>query len=547
MITPNISVQNNRSWNNFNAISHYNDPTNLISKSENSNNSYTTGYNISNNILYRHAFAKRGRSISLNINTGLNERDREDYVDAINIYYKGGIISATDSLQQFSDQASNGYHLSANLAYTEPIGKKGQLQLNYNPSYSNNNSDQQTFHFNDVQSKYSAFDTSLSNKYDNQYTSQRGGVTYRIGDRDNMFSIGTAFQFARLEGEQVFPVTTTISKTFSNLLPELNWRKKLSPKTNLRIFYRSSTNEPSITQLQNVINNTNPLMIRTGNPDLQQQYSHRLVTRYVYTNSAKASSFFANLFIEKTDNYIGDLVYFTDRDSILTPSVTLRRGGQLSKPVNLNGYWNVRSFLTYGMPLKFIKTTLNWNVGVSWSNMPGLIKLREMPSIEETSTKTYNYNVGAVLASNISEFVDFNLSYSANFNIVKSSLQTSQNSNVNNNYFNHSASFQLNLLSKSGWLFQNDISNQYYKGLAEGFNQSFWLWNMSAGKKFLKDQKGEIKLSVFDLLKQNRSITRTSSLAYVEDVQNEVLRQYFMLTFSYRLRNFGVSARQRNN
>ena len=195
------------------------------------------------------------------------------------------------------------------------------------------------------------------------------------------------------------------------------------------------------------------------------------------------------------------------------------------------------------MPLKFIKSNLNWNAGFSWAKLPGIVKLQDMPATAETFSNSYNYNIGAVLASNISEFVDFNFNYSANFNVVESSLQP----DLNNNYFNHSAGFQLNLLSKNGWLFQNDISNQYYKGLSDGFNQNFWLWNMSAGKKFLKDQKGEIKLSVFDLLKQNRSITRSVTESYTEDIQNQVLQQYFMLTFSYRLRNFGVTARQRNN
>jgi hypothetical protein len=86
---------------------------------------------------------------------------------------------------------------------------------------------------------------------------------------------------------------------------------------------------------------------------------------------------------------------------------------------------------------------------------------------------------------------------------------------------------------------QNDISNQSYSGLSEGFNQSFWLWNAGVGKKFLKNRQGELKLTVFDLLKQNQSITRTVGDSYVEDVQNLVLRQYFMLTFTYNLKNFG--------
>ena len=542
IISPNISSQNNKTYNSSEALNYYS-LSDLISKSINESTNNSSGFNISNNILFRHAFKKRGRTMSINLNTGMNKRDRESYVDAFNTYYKGGLVSDEDTLQQFSDQFSKGYNISANIAYTEGIGKKGQLQFNYNPSFSKNKADQQTFQYSTPVKTYSLFDTSLSNKYENTYTAQRGGISYRIGDRDNMFSAGASFQHANLEGDQVFPTTASISKSFTNILPELMWRKKISAKSNFRLFYRSSTTEPSVTQLQNVINNNNPLIITTGNPDLAQQYTHRLVGRYFYTNSAKALSMFANLFLEKTDDYIGNLVYFADQDSVLTPTVTLRRGSQFTKPVNLDGYWSVRSFVTFGMPLKFIKTNLNWNAGFSYSKLPGRVKLPGMASSVTSFSDSYNYNVGAVFASNISEFVDFNLSYSANFNVVKSSIQPE----LNSNYFNHSAGFQMNLLSKNGWVFQNDISNQYYKGLADGFNQSFWLWNMSVGKKFLKEQKGEVKLSVFDLLKQNRSITRSVTESYVEDVQNEVLRQYFMLTFSYKLKNFGAASRQRNN
>jgi hypothetical protein len=103
------------------------------------------------------------------------------------------------------------------------------------------------------------------------------------------------------------------------------------------------------------------------------------------------------------------------------------------------------------------------------------------------------------------------------------------------------AGLQLNLLSKQGWFFQNDLNNQYYNGLTESFNQNYFLWNMSVGRKFLKGQKGELKLSVFDLLKQNRSISRTITSERIEDEQNQVLQQYFMMTFSYNLRNFGAA------
>ena len=262
---------------------------------------------------------------------------------------------------------------------------------------------------------------------------------------------------------------------------------------------------------------------------MKQQYTNNFITRYTYTNSAKGQSFFANIFFQTTKDYVANAVYTALQDSMLTNTVTLYKGSQISKPVNLDGYISARSFFTFGLPLKFIKSNLNFNAGVSYSKLPGLIN-----NVSNISNN-YNYNLVGVLASNISEYIDFTLSYSGNINVVKNTLQP----NLNNNYFVQSAGITANLLSKKGLFFQNDLSNQYYKGLSDGFNQNYWLWNVAIGQKFLKNQAGELKLSVFDLLKQNKSITRNVTESYIEDVRNQVLQQYFMLTFSYKLKNFG--------
>ncbi|MBS1563827.1 MAG: hypothetical protein JST39_05530, partial [Bacteroidetes bacterium] len=263
---------------------------------------------------------------------------------------------------------------------------------------------------------------------------------------------------------------------------------------------------------------------------------HSLIGRYAYTNSSKGQTIFANFFVQRTADYVANATYIaTNADSALTKSVTLVKGSQLSKPVNLDGYWSVRTFFTFGFPVRPIKSNLNWNAGFTYTRLPGLIN--NLSSISDT----YNYNLGAVLGSNISEYVDFTLSYTANFNIIQNTL----NPSANTHYFTQVAGIKFNLLSKSGWFYSNDLNNQLYRGLSGGYNQNLWLWNMSAGKKFLKDQKGELKLSVFDLLKQNASITRTTTELYVEDTRNDVLQQYFMLTFTYKLKNFGTPAKRR--
>jgi len=536
LLTSSLNFQNNNSIN-FVHGSNFLDANkqNLLSLTDNDINSKFAGNNLSNLILFRHAFKKRGRSISLGINTNFSDKIGDNYLTAINTYYKSLVV--TDSLQQLSNQKNHNNQYSFNLVYTEPVGKKAQLQLNYNPSFQNNNADQETFNYDNGSSKYSILDTSLSNKFHNTYNTQNTGITYRIGDRNNMVAAGISYQYSELKSDQVFPQVSQINNTYNNILGNIFSHFKLSSKSNLRVIYRSTVSSPSVTQLQNVINNSNQFFYSTGNPDLQQQHTNNIITRYIYTNSAKSQSFFANLFFQNINNYITNATYTAKRDSALSNSVILYKGSQISKPVNVNGYINARSFFTFGMPIKFLKSNLNWNAGFSYAKQPGL--LNNVSNI----SNAYNYNLGAVLSSNISEYIDFTLSYAANINQVKNSIQPS----LNNNYFTQSAGISANLLTKKGLFFNNDLSNEYYKGLSGGYNTNYWLWNIAIGQKFLKNEMGELKLSVFDLLKQNQSITRNVTDSYIQDVKNQVLQQYFMLTFTYKLKTFGKGKPVNNN
>ena len=527
LITPSINFQKNNGISQFSAVNSYNEslPT---SSADNNTSTFTSGYSINNNILFRHSFRKRGRTISIGVNTNLNRKKGDAYVTSDNKSYDTlGVIMADSTQQQLTNNLSHTNTISVNVAYTEPVGKKGQFQLNYYPSFTVSKADQATYLYDNIGNKYSLFDTSLSNKFTSDYNTQNGGAAFRVGDRNSLFSIGVNYQLSRLVNNQQFPETGSLDKTFSNFLPNLQFRRKLSSSSSINIFLRTSVSPPAISQLQNVFNKNNPLLISTGNPNLKQQYTNNLIARYTFTNTKKGESFFANFFVQRTQDYISNAVYIARNDTLLAPSITLLKGSQLTLPVNLPGYWSARSFLAFGHPVKWIKSNVNINAGVTYSSLPGLV------DNVKTTTDNYNYNVGAVIASNVSEYIDFNVSYSANFNIIADQPQ--------NNQVSQTAGIQFNLLSKSGWFFQNDLDNQTYTYSGTTPDQSFWLWNLALGKKFLKGQKGEARISVFDLLKQNKSITRTVTEVYVEDVQSQVLQQYFMLTFSYNLRNFGTA------
>jgi hypothetical protein len=528
VFTPAISFQKNSNDNNVDGIRYYT-LSDLISSTIYNRSSNTSGFNTSNNLLYRHAFAKRGRTISVNVGIGGNHKEGDIFLQSANQYTDS--LSVDNFLRQQTSQLVNGTNYSGNISYTEPIGKLGQLQFSYSPSVSKSKSNQEVNQFDSITSKYELFDTTLSNKFDNTVTSHNGGISYRVGNRDNMFTIGLSYKYTELNSEQAFPKMATVNKAFNNLLPNLIWRKKFSAKSSININYRANTNAPSISQLQNVVNNnSNPLFLSMGNPDLKQQFTNTLSARYTFTNTTKGKTFFANVYLQQTNDYIANATYIPNTDSVINDKNILPKGGQLTKPVNLDGYVSMRSFLTFAMPLKFIKSNINLNGGFSWAKTPGIV------NYANSITNNYTYTGGIVVSSNISEYVDFNLSYNINYNVARNSIQLQQNTN----YTNQNAGIQFKLTSKKGWFIQNDLLNQSYSGLSSGYNQNYWLWNAAFGKKFLKKQAAEIRLSVVDLLKQNRNISRTITDSYIEDVQNKALTQYFMLTFSYKLKNFGT-------
>jgi len=295
------------------------------------------------------------------------------------------------------------------------------------------------------------------------------------------------------------------------------------------VFYRSAVSAPSVNQLQDVLDISNPLSVSRGNTDLKQQYTHTLNARYTFTNTQLGQSLFANVFLQKTNDYVTNAIYTAFNDSILTPDFTLTRGGQLYQPVNLDGYYNLRSMVAFGQPVAFLKSNLNLNGEFRYSRTPGF------SNNVSTITNVYYYSGGVGVASNISEYVDFNLSYNVGYSRSDNTLQPDR---VITSVL-RVAALQFNLLDKKGWFLQNDLSNQVNTGLSDGFNQKFWLWNLGAGKKFLANRRAELKVSVFDLLGQNQSITRTLENTEIRDERNTVLQRYFMFTFTYNLKNFG--------
>jgi len=521
---PRLYFQTNNSSSLVGATSTF--PVSLVTnQADNNNVAQTTGYSLSNHLILRHRFDLPGRTISLDIGTGYNHRSGSSTLLSA-VDYMTGTVTQSDTLDQEGTLFTNSSSLSTRLVYTEPLAVSSLVQLSYTPSWTRNTSDDRKYMLDPVTGEYTALEENLSNTYESWYTIHRAGIGYRYRDRGLNLMADISYQIASLKGSQHYPVSSATDRIFYNFMPSVTLNDVISDHTNLRVFYRTSTSPPSVTQLQNVVDNSNPLLLTAGNPNLNQSYTHSFVIRYSDALPDKSRSLLAFFGVTYTGGYVANSTIATVQDTVLAGGTFVGKGTQLISPVNLEGDWSLRSFLTYSLPFGLIASNLNLTSGFTYTRTPGLIQ--GDLSIANSSA----LSAGAVVSSNISPEVDFTLSYTGTYTVSRYSLQPLSNAN----YFSQTAGVRINLIFLDGIVLRNDLNNTLYAGLAEGYNQDIVIWNVGLGKKFLVDKRGEIRLTANDLLNQNKSVGRTITDAYVQDTQTQVLSRYFLLSFSYTLR-----------
>lgn len=524
--TPQFNFQNNKNNSGLIGINNYISGEKINSLNNESSNK-NKGYNGKANLLWMHKFSKQRRTISIDGGVSLNQKTGGSNLHSSSMYFYGALDS-TININQLTATTSYGNTYSATITYTEPIKKTGQFYVSYAPSYTLNNSDKRTNQYDSVLYSYTIVDTLLSNAFENTILTNKSGLGYRIRSEKLMINLGADYQNLILSGNQQFPINASLVKTFHSVLPKVMMRIKFSKEKEMRLHYTTNTQVPSVSQLQNVVDNSNPMSLSVGNPDLKQQYVNNIVYRFNYTGAESGRSFFVLINGSVTTNYIANSTSIAIRDTFIN-GVLLQRGAQLSKPVNLEDNYTARSLFTYGFPVKKIKSNVNINAGLNYTHSPGLI------NATLNYADSYTITGGLILSSNISEKIDFNLSYTPNYTIVKNSIQSS----LNNNYYIGLASAKLTLMPWKGLVLATEASNYNYLGLTSTFNQNITLWNAALGYKFLKNNAADIRISVFDVLKQNTSISRNITETYIEDVNTKIIQQYYMLTFTYNFKVFG--------
>ena len=559
MIRPRFSYQSNDPWSSTTGWQ-YGAPADGgsgYSRTDNFSDALRHGYNVGTSAVYRAKLGKNGRTITLdgsfsysdntnNSNSWSNilatQPDRPA-VDPVTGVWDPANYTELRYLRNLAPSSS--YSLRGSFTYTEPVAKYAQLSFQYRASYNSQERDKRSYITGDDFSTAGLTpDRSLSNSYESGYLTQSVGPGFRFSKERNTFIANVYYQRSALDGQIVRDDAEKIKHAYNNVTYFMMGQLNINRENSLRLFVSSYTDSPSITDLQSVYDVSDAQNISHGNPNLKPTYSHRVNFHYTNSNVEKGRTFMWMFSMNTTLDYTAQHLVQSSREK----PIELNIDGKPYSPnfysttENLDGYWQLRTHLSYGLPIGFLKSNFNVMAGVIYTKTPSMLggtvdaATGMISGGERNDTKNMGYDFRAVLGSNISENVDFTLSWNGTYNEATNSLNADKSKN---RYFNHTAQGNLKVVFPLGFTFTASAAYSQYIGFTNDYSEDYLLCNVWLGKKVFRNKRGEVMVGVNDLFNQNRAFSRSTGSGYTQNSTNSVIGRYYMVQFNYNLRRFG--------
>ncbi len=479
------------------------------------------GYNFKTDILFRKKFRKKGRTFSVSLQSTLNNSDGNSRLQSLNNFYdKAGMIYRRDTINQqtVAENDLNGY--TARAVYTEPVFKRSLLEFSAGKGSTSSESVKTTHNYDPLSGEFDDLNPFLSNNYKNTYGYTNAGIRLRKQTKKYNYAAGLSWQNSELEGKIIaINKDSVIGKSFTNLLPNARFQYYFTRFKHLQVTYSTFTNQPSASQLQPVPDNSDPLNISEGNPNLKQEYTHMLQTSLFLVNPYKNRNMFAFFTLQQTQNKI------VNNDRIDTMGI------KTTKPVNTNGVYTVTGNINRSFPVRFLKANLS--IGSDRSYYKG------KQFINTAENKIDALSLGPDLRLDINPTDDLQVTFTSNlnYNNTKYSLQPS----FNTKYFSYQYGADIDWRLPAKFFLSTDFSYTINSQRASGYNTRVPLWNAGISRQVLKSNRGEIKFRVNDLLNKNIAVNRSTNQNYIEDSRVLILRRFFLLSFTYSLTKTGLS------
>ena len=477
----------------------------------------------------------KGRNITFRGRFEYGDDDSDQYSSSDTRYFLTGSTQDDDIIRRYITAPSTDYSYQAQLTYSEPIAKATFLQFSYRFQYSLSESDKNTYdlaglgwewgdrlpddyleHRDDDQSKYAQYQTYAHDA--------------RIGLRfvRPKYQLNAGFSFQPQNTRLTYQkgaIDTVSTRHVFNFAPNIDFRMRFSKVSQLRVTYRGRSSQPGMENLLPVTDDSNPLSVRVGNPDLKPAFNHNL--RLFYNNYVpdKQRGIFSHAFFQMTQNSISSSRVYNDAT-----------GGWTTTPRNINGNWSAFGMFGFNTALKNKKYTIGTFTNANYANNVGYLTSGRGADAVERKNTTTNLTLNERLnATYRNDWLELGVNGTLSYSIERDKLTPSNNQQPYT--FSYGANTTINLPWNMS--IATNIANQSRRGYRDAsMNRDELIWNAQIAQTFLNGD-ATVSFEMYDILRQQSNITRSLTASGRSVYEYNGINSYCMVHFIYRLNIFG--------
>jgi len=467
-------------------------------------------------VLYKHKFAKPRRTFSVNASASTLNTDANNFLKSSNESYEDGNFASRVDLDQNKIEEKKNQNLTVNLTYSEPIGKKYAMQFAYQVTQNKGDSNYLTYNYSDLTGNYDELVNSLSNQFYQTIITNKPNIRLSYNSKKINYNLGGGIGFTSFDLEDQ-TMDKEYKRNYINFFPSANFTFKYKSNSNLRINYQGATKQPTLDQLQPLRDNQDFFNQTLGNPDLKQSFTNSF-NLFNSTYSILTETQFYQSFSYRTTSNLISYSRVIDPESALT----------ITKPINTNGNYSLNLYVGYGFKVKKLDLWVNLNPNLNYNKSVNSINLRT------NDTKTLNSGFSVYL--NKSKEKKYDITLSNNFS---NSRNTTSQSDEIKSFNTNNLALDIGVYFKEKWKLSTDY-NLYSRQKTVDFqdNLTNQLWNARLQRTF-KNDEFTAYIMVRDILNQNIGIRRYVYENSITEEQNDRLKRYAMIGFTWNFKNKG--------
>ena len=512
--------------------------------------SYSDSKNVNGMLQFNRRLNNSGRNITMQLNAGWSDGDSKSISNSLIQYYNTGVIVG-DTINRYTITPTKNWNYSARLTYSEPILPRTYLQFSYQFQYRYQKSNRGTFDFSDLLADGSWMggyrswdsylhqfgvnnnepykDTELSRFSEYQNYIHTAEVMLRIVRKAYTFNVGVQMVPQKSHFIQDYKgVHADTTRTVTNFAPTMDFRWKRSQQSQLRFSYRANTGQPSMSDLLDITDDSDPLNITKGNPGLKPSFTQTFRLNY-------------NDYIQKYQRAIMTFVNFSTTANSISNKTTYNSvtGGRITKPENINGNWNGMVGFMFNTALDSAGYfNVNTFTNLNYTHNVGYVS----PDLTSDAVKSVTTTAGIMerlAASYRNDWLEIELNGSVNYNRSRSELQTSNN--LDTWMFTYGG--MVGITAPWGTSLTTNMNMQSRRGYNDAsMNTNELIWNAQLSQSFLKGNALTLSLQLYDILHQQSNLSRAITASMRTDTEYNAITSYGMLHVIYRLNLFGGKA-----